>query len=323
MDLMTLVKGSAFGLLLVGGGLSVIYAIWLFGGFLSVLLSDRRKAKKWCKEHNCDLRVFEFGPGRFEYFYVGEDRVHGCLWMIPLDYGEPKRCVRDGIAGGVEFYEPTLTDDAEARFLLTWGIVWTVTKVVLAEVAKKAVVKFIEILLERLKEKWGMKSGATEERLEGVAFEEVEDIRGFCEMTEKDRDLAKATIVEIIRYAKERGLRREADFKVSDIANIRLSILAGGTKKAGEEPKIEVRYVSSSSNGYVDPIHREARDGKEVTVATIRVDSPKGDCCKGSKAVAYRGCTEDEWKKGKKEQEAKKAVVLPKDFVDGYEERGW
>lgn len=220
MDGRAIIKACILG----GVILSAVYAAYLSFWMAVEIVGEWRRARRWCRRNGFRLRTFEFGPGRMEFDYVGEDETNGLLWVIPFDYGEPVRCVRVGYDGEIEFYEPKAVGDAESRSLLTWAAVWEVAKVVLLAAAKAGVVKLVEIVLEKLKDKWGIRSGATEERVEAVTKSEIEGMRSFLQVGEYERDLAKETIVEIIRYAKRRGLKKSVDFHENDIANIRLSI---------------------------------------------------------------------------------------------------
>lgn len=324
---------------IVGFGATVL---WL------MLSEERRRAKRWCRERGLRVGVFEFGEGRSDFWYVGIDGK-GNRWMVPNGGGESV-CVREDEDGGIEFYEP----EGTKRFVLTWGIVIGIAKVVLAEVAKRAIVRLAEILLERLKEEWGVRGVATADRVREIAEEMRNGRRGVEDVEGKDFEMAEKVVEAIVSEARGKGIGGVEGMSGEEAFETFLSSVEGVERKvgvgseesskgeeSGEEPKVEIRNEPSTKGGRIESVRVEERECGEVRVATIRaepmVEWDKGCGIERSKTVVYRGCTEGDCEEGREEQERRKGADgearekegksekagKVEDFVDGYEERGW
>lgn len=270
---------------ILGFGMCVV---WL------MLSEERRRAERWCRERGLMLGVFEYGEGRKDFWYVGIDG-EGNRWLMPNRGWESVECVREGKDGGIEFYDPR--EDVGARFVLTWGIVIGIAKVVLVEVAKRAVVRLAEMLLERLKEEWGVRGVATADRVREMAEEMRALARDSEREGEKDIEKAEKVVEAIVREAREGGIGSVEGMSEDEVYEKFLSSVEGLERKVGEGR-------AESCEGC------ESEEGvEEAKVEKVKEASPKG-VRKETERVE-----EEKVEKGKPDKAA--------DFVDGYEERGW
>lgn len=226
-------------------GLPLSYAAFVVYGFVKILVEEHLEAKRWCRKWGMKKRKFRCGESVLDYINVGEDEENGgILWVKPLD-GESKARVavrrKEGkeVGGkyGYEVYQPQIVEDAEARGLLVWSVVLEVAKVVLAEIGKRVVLLKLEEILKRLRAKWGVKSGVSEERVREIVEEMKREVvvekggngleDGEGKKREKRIDDGAEAIMTIVRYAKEHGYRRVKEFGVGDYANMRLDIVEG------------------------------------------------------------------------------------------------
>lgn len=237
-------------------GLPLSYAVIVVYGFVKILVGEGLEAKRWCRKCGLKKRKFRCGDGVLDYIYVGADEENGgILWVKPLD-GESKArvAVRRKVGGKgsrkweYEVYKPEIVEDAEARGMLVWSVVWEVGKVVLADIGKRVVLMELEEILKRLKERWGVKSGVSEERVKEIVEEmkgEVVVEKGVNGFEEEENEARRRRIEEggeaietIVRYAKERGYRRVSEFGAGDYANMRLEILEVERKKEERKGKV-------------------------------------------------------------------------------------
>lgn len=232
-------------------GLPLAYSAFVVYGFVKILVEEYLEGRRWCRRCGFRIRRFRCGNGVLDYIYVGEDEENGgILWVKPID-GESKarvavrrKEVKEDGKYGYEVYHPQIVEDAEARGLLVWSVVLEVAKVVFAEIGKRVVLLMLEEILKRLRARWGVKSGVSEERVREIVDEMKREVvvekggngleEGEGKKREKRIEDGAEAIMTIVRYAKEHGYRRVKEFGVGDYANMRLDIVDGERKRERE-----------------------------------------------------------------------------------------
>lgn len=267
---------------------------------------ERRRAKRWCRERGLRLGVFEFGEGRSDFWYVGVDRK-GNRWVVPNGAStEAVECVREGVDGGIEFYEPEETK----RFVLTWGCVLAIAKVVLAEVAKRAIVRLAEILLERLKEEWGVRGIATADRVREIAEEMRNGRRGVEDGDVEDFEMAEKVVEAMVREAREKGIGSVEGMSGDEAFETFLSSVEGVERKVSLE--------SGGMDGACEAEERKEPNGLELRDEFMKGIEDEGPCAEKREVAKV-----DEVKLAKVLEGKPEKAERVEDFVDGYEERGW
>lgn len=295
---MQMMIGCAGAAAIVG---SVAAVLWL------MVSGERRRAKRWCRDRGLRFGEFEFGEGRSDFWYVGIDGK-GNRRVVPNGGGEAVECVREGKDGGIEFYDPR--EDAGARFVLTWGIVIGIAKVVLAEVAKRAIVRLAEKLLERLKEEWGISGVATADKVREIAEEMRKERRGIEDEEGKDFEMAEKVVEAMVSEARAKRIGNVEGMSGEEAFETFLSSVEGIERKVGAES--EGKREACEAEGLKDSEEKE-----------LQIESEKGNGDEESCAEKREGSKVEEEELAKvlevKTEEAEKSF----EFVDGYEERGW